>query len=580
MPNSSWKKRVTSGILALTLLASLAACGTKQVSDASGSTAAATQATVSEQSTAGDKVAEVKDPFGKYEPGITITTGKKTRPNIKFAPGEDYDNNIWMTEYKNQLGITVKADWMVDESQYENKVNLSIASGDIPDTFVTVTPQQEQQLVDAGLVADISDIFDQYASPILQKMVKGDPNLYKRVLTNGKLYSIPMMPSVDFKTNVLYIRKDWLEKVNLPAPKTVDELWKVIEAFAKNDPDGDGKADTMGIGFNKELTDDTGIGDIGPMFNIFKAYPHIWIKDASGKLVYGSVQPEMKAALQKMQDMYKQGLIDKEFTVKDQGKVSQDIVSEKLGVEFGVFWSPANPMQDLKNANPKSDWVALDIPSIDGTPAKSNVKLIAVQKLVISKDCKNPEAVIKMVNLAEENLYGSGERTTAWYRDVQENPKYKDLNSLHLYPVFAVEPPAFNYQLMKEVTAAVDAKNADSAPTMEAKFESKGVLDYLQNGTITNWFWWKLRYGPESGTGVSNARQDEGALMFDEFYGMPGPAGTEKNATLIKLEREAMTKIIMGAAPVSDFDKFVETWKSSGGNDVEKEINEWYEKNK
>jgi putative aldouronate transport system substrate-binding protein len=36
----------------------------------------------------------------------------------------------------------------------------------------------------------------------------------------------------------------------------------------------------------------------------------------------------------------------------------------------------------------------------------------------------------------------------------------------------------------------------------------------------------------------------------------------------------------MGASPVSDFDKFVETWRSSGGNDVEKEINEWYEKNK
>jgi putative aldouronate transport system substrate-binding protein len=234
----------------------------------------------------------------------------------------------------------------------------------------------------------------------------------------------------------------------------------------------------------------------------------------------------------------------------------------------------------LKNANPKSDWLALDIPSIDGTPAKSSINLIAVQKLVISKDCKNPEAVIKMVNLAEENLYGSGERTIAWYRDVQNNPKYKDLGSLHLYPIFAVEPPAFNYDLCNEVTAAVDAKNADSAPTMEAKSEAQFVLDYLDKGLQTNWMWWKLRYGPESGTGVSNARQNEGAMMFNEFYGMPGPVGTEKNSTLIKLEREAVTKIIMGASPVSDFDKFVETWRSSGGNDVEKEINEWYEKNK
>lgn len=579
MPTSSWKKRITSSFLALALLSSLAACGTKSDNSTSVATATASQTTVSEQSTTAAKGTEAIDPFGKYEPGITITAGRSSRPNIKFASGENYDNNVWTAEYKDKLGITLKYDWMVDESQYENKVNLCIASGDIPDAFITVTPQQEKQLVDAGLVSDIGSVFDQYASPLLQKMVKGDPNLYERVLTNGKLCSIPMMPSKDFKTNVLYIRKDWLEKVNLPAPKTVDELWKVIEAFVKNDPDGDGKADTMGIGFNKELMNDSGLGDIGPMYNIFKAYPATWIKDASGKLVYGSVQPEMKAALQKMQDMYKQGLIDKEFTVKDQGKVSQDIVSEKLGIEFGVFWSPANPMQDLKNANPKSDWLALDIPSIDGTPAKSAINLIAVQKLVISKDCKNPEAVIKMVNLAEENLYGSGERTTTWYKDVQNNPKYKDLGSIHLYPLFAVEPPAFNYQLMNEVTAAVDAKDANSAPTMEAKSEAQFVLDYLEKGVQANWMWWKLRYGPESGTGVSNARQDEGAMMFNEFYAMPGPVGTEKNTTLIKMEREFMTKIIMGAAPVSDFDKFVETWRSSGGDAVEKEINEWY-KNK
>ena len=53
----------------------------------------------------------------------------------------------------------------------------------------------------------------------------------------------------------------------------------------------------------------------------------------------------------------------------------------------------------------------------------------------------------------------------------------------------------------------------------------------------------------------------------------------ERNATLQAMEEEVFTNIIMGA-PIDTFDKFVEDWKNLGGDDITKELNEWYKSSK
>ena len=45
---------------------------------------------------------------------------------------------------------------------------------------------------------------------------------------------------------LLNVRQDWLDKLGLTVPKTVDDVYKVAYAFTYNDPDGNGKNDTIG----------------------------------------------------------------------------------------------------------------------------------------------------------------------------------------------------------------------------------------------------------------------------------------------------------------------------------------------
>lgn len=60
---------------------------------------------------------------------------------------------------------------------------------------------------------------------------------------DGKHYSIPYSR----QAQTLMIRTDWLKKLGLKAPTTWQEMLSVAKAFATEDPDGDGKADTYGM---------------------------------------------------------------------------------------------------------------------------------------------------------------------------------------------------------------------------------------------------------------------------------------------------------------------------------------------
>ncbi len=56
------------------------------------------------------------------------------------------------------------------------------------------------------------------------------------------------------------------------------------------------------------------------------------------------------------------------------------------------------------------------------------------------------------------------------------------------------------------------------------------------------------------------------------------PAQGKYQAELTKLQEQTYLSIITGDKPLSEFDEFVKKWRSSGGDQMEKEANEWFSK--
>ena len=74
--------------------------------------------------------------------------------------------------------------------------------------------------------------------------------------------------------------------------------------------------------------------------------------------------------------------------------------------------------------------------------------------------------------------------------------------------------------------------------------------------------------------------EEDGILHVNAFSGATPATAIEKQAYLDKLKLETFTKIIMGTQPADSFDQFVEDWYANGGEQITREVNEWYESNK
>lgn len=525
---------------------------------------AAINATTTKETTKGSTV-EVKkpEPLGKYSPEINITAGGRQFEEQVFAEGDTYDNNIWTRTFKEELGINLKYAWIAANLQYGDKVNVIIASGDIPD-ILQVNATQFARLLDSDLIEiDLMGYIDDYALPMVKDFYTSQgEDSYTAAMSGGKLAAFPSMYTASDTAQFMWIRTDWLEKLNLSEPRTMDELLTVMDAFVNDDPDGNGEKDTYAMAIYKDYTG--GFNSIEGFLAGYHAYLNLWIRDGSGKIVYSSFQPEMKPALAKLAEMYKDGWLDREYGVKDPNKAAELLAANKVGIQFGAMWNSIYPLIDSYNIIPGADWKALPLVSADDKPALSGLPSPITDYIVIRKGYKNPEVVIKMLNLFSEKVYGEN----GDYKKYSQDP---DSGMAHykLTPWTAMFAPAF-----KNLTAYRKIRDGIDPATMNP--EEKTLYDDViafEGGNREKWAMTRV-FGKGSSYEVMDYYVNNDLFYFTQYMGIDTPAQLDKMPLLEKLVSDMLTKIIMGKDSVDSFDDYVKQAKEIGLDEVEKEVNE------
>ncbi len=506
------------------------------------------------------------EPSAKYDPKIVVTAVRGLDQTIKFHTGESIDNNDWSRAYEDELGIKVNYLWTADGSQYDTKLNLAIASGDLPD-IIPVNQFTLQRLIDADLVADLTDVFEKYATPKTKEVLNSDDGYALKDATfKGKLMALPNIIGGVESGDVIFIREDWRKKLNLPEPHTMDDVLRISEAFTKQDPDGNGKPDTYGLALSKELLN--GITGLMGLFNGYHAYPNNWVEDESGKLVYGSTRPEVKNALQTLQNMFKSGQIDPEFAVKSSEKASELTVSGKVGMHYSQWWIPYIPLNKSVETDPKAEWKAYPIVSADDKTAYAVGGRSAYTFYAVNKKSQHPEAAIKLLNLYNEK-WGKAENSEKFFFGT-------DINKAD-YALLMSTPSGKNIKTQQAIKQALETKDTSILKQVgESEIDYANVKKYL-DGDHSLQLWSKyMVYGPEGSLGVLAKYIEENKYVFDKFTGPSTPTMLEKNAMLNDLQNQMFTKIIMGAASADEFDSFVDQWNKLGGDKITQEVNDWF----
>ena len=387
-----WGKRkpaaVLMGLLACAALA--VACG-KSGEEAGGSPSAGTEGA------AGAK------------PGITVSI--YDRGNVPQEMGT-IDNNRW-TKWLNENGPVNGKYVPIPRGESVQKLNLLFASGDAPDVVSDFATSFRDQLYQQKQIMAVDDLIASHSTSYKELMQKYPEMKKAATKPDGKMYEFGRVAQlVGFQA--LFIRADWLEKLDLKAPETVEELFTVAQAFAELDPDGNGQKDTFGIA----LSGETG-GAINTMFRNVT-----WVLDG-GKLVRGWEQENAANAFKKR--LYDAGIVDKDFLADKNGqKAQQDWNNGKVGIFVGRTIDLVNVTtfyEQLKTNVPTAKVVAIKLPQSQFGRFAVGVNNPVQMTTVINANAKNPEAAMKYIDFMASRSTGEALRFGIEGTDSQKNDK-------------------------------------------------------------------------------------------------------------------------------------------------------------
>ncbi|WP_199620790.1 extracellular solute-binding protein [Paenibacillus alkalitolerans] len=537
----------------------ISACGTSG-SDA-GNSEEPKEAPSSEAGQESEAPANI-DPYGPVAEKVTITIGKAVAADPKLPEGSTVEDNEYTRFIEDKLNVDFKHAWQATGDAYAQKVSLSVTSGDIPDVMV-VSKSELTQLVRSDLVEDLTQAYETYASDNLKGAYESTNGYALRSATyDGKLMAMPnVSPGAD-GVNLLWVRQDWLDALGLQPPKSLDDVLAIAKAFKEQDPDKNGKADTFGLLGSQNIVN-LGNSTFGfdTVFSLFDSYPELWY-EKDGEIVYGSVQPETKEALAKLSEMYKSGLIDQEFGVKNTDMAVEHVVSGKSGIFFGPWWLPFWPLNDAVSQDPKAEWKAYLAPLNDEGVMNTHVMAPTVQYLVVKKGFKSPEAVVKTLNYQFDMDQTQGEQ---FYQGMDVPFGWTNMP-------FTLLLSRFDDKESKtlKVQSVIDGKADVSTLEGEAKQIYESYIKDKENPKKDLGAWSQANAFM---TGVKPLTEDNIYRQYGAFYDQTETM-TKRWANLQKLEDEAFLQIILGTRSIDYFDEFVAKWKEQGGDKITEEVRE------
>lgn len=513
--------------------------------------------------------ATLKD--GKYDPVITITSAKQQDENAgKYINGESLNDNVMTRWGADNLGIKIETTLLGgDAANYNTKLRLALTGSEkLPDIIPVYDTSLANDLIQSGQVKEITEDIKNYMPDRLKEVYKKYPTTFNPVIQDGKVYGMAISPTLT-EGQVMLIRQDWLDKLNLKTPTTIDEFETVIAAFTDGDPDGNGKQDTYGFDFSGKETYNTGwVSDPVMIFSAYtgKHLPGQWYND-NGKLTYGSVADGNKEALAKLRDWYSKGYLNKELATQGAWDALADFTEGKAGIIIGRPWLYGSVKDVEKNI---SGAKISAYPTIQGVKEDKTYQAGQLNDgvFMFNKNFTNMEAFFLYYDKLYDAAFGTGDFKYGY----AEGYDYDIVNGEIVF-----DPTKFNTPL-EVIQAAGKMTFTKNTPSIDEA--GKPYYDLANGATPDNGVLMRAAAPGDQPTkdGFVISYENKDVLLPNAFNGVPTKTMQSSWEQLLTMERETFTKIIYSKEPLESYDEFVKQWHEKGGTQITEEVNDWFKK--
>lgn len=291
--------------------------------------------------------------WNPFDGSVTV---RDPQTAVRFRVGTRADNGA--VDAPEQLQAYMKEEWSTDvrfsmilPEHYHDKVNLMIAAGDPTDLMLVGKPYQYDDELFRSFASDLTDMLDQF--PRLKTWVSEGSSAARTI--DGRLFAIPR-PSDPHDAPFPAIRQDWLDRLGLAEPKTMEELYAVLLKFVQYDPDGDGKHNTIGMTGHVAPN---GLGTLSWVEQAFTGSPERFIVK-NGKVEDTAAGPGERQALEWLSRAFQDGLLDKEFAVQNGNQVGSKLLDERTGLAAVTLEQAAQ--LSIRGHDPDPRWTAYWVP--------------------------------------------------------------------------------------------------------------------------------------------------------------------------------------------------------------------------
>ena len=328
----------------------------------------------------------------------------------------------WLMEIEEEAGVDIE--WEQIYTDWNQVKSTRFASGDIPDLLFNATSDSDYTTYD-GLFMELTDLIDQYAPNVKAMFAEEPDTLALAKLGDGRIFATPKFQGKWPDCNgVMFINKNWLDKLGLEKPTTLSELKNVLIAFRDNDANGNGNpSDEVPMDFNGWFG---GAYSLSNLIGSWGIQLVNWAYDgyfAEGGVIKNyAVDERYKAMMSYLADLNAEGLINPNAITNDysmfqslsrgdsDGNALVGVVlgweeTDKFGPTLYSQYVPCGPfvddVDDLATAEPR--WTY----DFSGLNMSSN-------RVAMSAKCADPVAAMKFIDKfyepqrSVEGLFGGG----------------------------------------------------------------------------------------------------------------------------------------------------------------------------
>ncbi len=445
-----------------------------------------------------------------------------------YSPEQMPAGSSVLKRLEENTGTKLSVSW-VPSSTYTDKLSATVASGELPKTFVALEPKASY-IVNAarsGMFWEVGPYLKNYTN--LSKMSE---LVLNNVSIDGKVYGL--YRERDLARFGLMIRQDWLSNLGIESPTNIDELYEVLKAFTTDDPDQNGKPDTIGLAVGMQGNNIAGFKDI----LVYMGGPNEWeLQD--GKLVPAHMTEAYLNTMKFYKRLYDEKIMNQDFAIVQDGRSVMH--KGQAGLWIDNMLDGKNIEDNIKKINPDARINLLNRiagPSGDRTRAGSGY----LGMYMIPKTSVKTEAELEQI--------------LAYFDKVSE----KDNQNLMKYGIegqqYTIENGAY--------TPSSDAK-------LRADITDGGQFMILQDQVVN--------YGTELELLSSKLFQDNATFAVSN-PAAPFISNTdiEKGKELSKIIADATVKFIMGSVSEEDWQGAINQWLQGGGSKVIEEMNAEYAK--